>query len=124
MNALEELATALRDEGTPLSPHVPAVAPEGPTAGEYAALFETIREGYLLHYGEPRLLSGQDDDLALLGGDYLYALGLARLAAYGDDEAVAVLAELISSCAQLHAEERGAEVAELWDRAAARLGLS
>ena len=52
--------------------------------GEYALVVEAVREGYLLHYGEPRLLAGHDADLALLAGDYLYALGLDRLAALGD----------------------------------------
>ena len=72
-------------------------------------MVEAVREGYLLHYGEPRLLAGHDADLALLAGDYLYALGLERLAALGDDPAVAVLADLISDCAQLHAEGRDDE---------------
>jgi hypothetical protein len=75
--------------------------------GEYAFLVEAIREGYLLHYGQPRLLDGADDDLALLAGDYLYALGLERLAARGDLEAVAELADLISLSAQLHARSDG-----------------
>ena len=52
-------------------------------------MVEAVREGYLLHYGEPRLLAGHDDDLALLAGDYLYALGIERLAALGDADAVA-----------------------------------
>ena len=51
-------------------------------------MVEAVREGYLLHYGEPRLLAGHDADLALLAGDYLYALGIERLAALGDPEAV------------------------------------
>ncbi len=108
----------------------PAAAPElgvlaaaGPRAAsapaEYALVVEAVREGYLLHYGEPRLLAGHDADLALLAGDYLYALGLDRLAALGDTAAVAVLADLISACAQLHAEGREDAVPELW-RAAAR----
>ena len=67
-------------------------------------MVEAVREGYLLHYGEPRLLAGHDSDLALLAGDYLYALGLDRLAALGDTAAVAILTELISRCAQLHAD--------------------
>ena len=53
---------------------------------------------------QPRLLAGHDPDLALLAGDYLYALGLERLPALGDAEAVRVLADLISGCARLHAE--------------------
>jgi hypothetical protein len=82
---------------------------------------EAVREGYLLQYGESRLLDGHDPDLALLAGDYLYALGLDRLAAMGDTEAVAVLSELISRCAQLHAEGRGDEVDPLWVEAGEKL---
>jgi hypothetical protein len=86
---------------------------------------EAVHEGYLLHYGESRLLAGHDADLALLAGDYLYALGLDRLATLGDTAAVAVLSNLIGRCAQLHAEGRADSVPELW-RAAAReiAGLS
>ena len=46
-----------------------------------AFVLEAVREGYLLHYGEPRAFEGMDPDLRLLAGDALYALGLARLAA-------------------------------------------
>jgi hypothetical protein len=132
--ALTVLADQLRGEDTPISEHVieAAVAPElgvlaasGPRAagapGEYAVVVEAVREGYLLHYGEPRLMTGHDADLGLLAGDYLYALGLDRLAALGDTEAVAVLSELIARCAQLHAEGRDGEVAELWPAAARRI---
>lgn len=134
-DALRALAAQLRDEGTPISPHVvePASSPElgeraaaGPRAAaapaEYALIVEAVREGYLLHYGEPRLLAGHDPDLALLAGDYLYALGLDRLAALGDDDSVAVLAELIGRCAQLHAEGREDAVPQLWQDAARAIG--
>lgn len=132
--ALRALAAQLREEDTPISPHVvdPAAAPAlglraaaGPGAaaspGEYALVVEAVREGYLLHYGEPRLLAGHDADLGLLAGDYLYALGLDRLAALGDTESVAVLSDLISRCAQLHAEGRQADVPRLWDDAVAAI---
>lgn len=120
--ALRELAEQLRSEDTPIAGHVvEAVTTSSEPADEYALVMEAVREGYLLHYGESRLLSGHDDDLALLAGDYLYALGLDRLAALGDTEAVAVLSELISKCAQLHAEGRGAEVDPLWVDAARRI---
>jgi hypothetical protein len=82
-----------------------------------AFVLETVREGYLLHYGEPRAFDGMDDDLLLLGGDSLYALGLERLAEAGDLEAVAELADLISGCAQ--AESEGRTTDDLW-RASAR----
>jgi hypothetical protein len=80
----------------------------GPRAAEapaeYLLLVEAIREGYLLHYETPRLIEDADPDLRLLAGDYLYALGLERLAARGDLEAVRELADLISLAAQIHAE--------------------
>jgi hypothetical protein len=117
--ALRELAARLRDEGTPISSHVRDPEPD---AGYGSPVLDAVREGYLLHYGEPRLLSGQDDDLALLAGDYLYALGIERLAASGDTAAVLELADLIAGCAQLHAEGRGAESATLWRAAALAIG--
>jgi hypothetical protein len=84
------------------------LAAAGPRAAEapddYLLLVEAIREGYLLHYGEPRLIDEADPDLRLLAGDYLYALGLERLAARGDLGAVRELADLISLAAQIHAE--------------------
>src|SRR6478735_4375894 len=54
---------------------------------------ETIYEGYLVHYGRPRLFEPVDADTALLLGDYLYAHGLVRIAEVGSVEAVADLAE-------------------------------
>ena len=133
--ALALLAQRLREAEAPLSAHVidpserpvfgllSALGPRSAAApGEYAFVVEAVREGYLLHYGQPRLLSGQDDDLALLAGDYLYALGIERLAALGDAEAVAVLGELIGRCAQLHSENRADEVPQLWRSAALAVG--
>jgi hypothetical protein len=130
--ALEALAVQLRADESVISPQVtdpeqaePAfglLAAAGPRAAkapaEYSLLVESIREGYLLHYGEPRVVVGADADLALLAGDYLYALGLDRLAALGDLEAIRELADLISLSAQLHdgytdeAARRGAKA--LW----------
>lgn len=134
-DALHALAARLREEDTPISVHVvePASPPKlgvlaaaGPRAAaapaEYALVVEAVREGYLLHYGEPRLLAGHDPDLALLAGDYLYALGLDRLATLGDTAAVGVLSDLISRCAQLHAEGRAEDVPQLWQDAAREVG--
>jgi hypothetical protein len=69
----------------------------------YGRVIECVHEGYLLHYGTPRLLEPTDPDLALLAGDYLYAKGIGLLASIGDLDAVAVLADLISASAELHA---------------------
>ena len=70
---------------------------------------ETIYEGYLVHYGAPRLFAPADPDAALLLGDYLYAHGLVRITALGEVEAVERLAELLSLCAHLRAEDRGGD---------------
>ena len=87
----------------------------------FALGVETIYEGYLVHYGRPRLFSPVDDETALLLGDYLYAHGLVRIAATGDLDAVAALAELISTCAHLRAEEADGD-GEAWVAAVRRLG--
>jgi hypothetical protein len=88
---------------------------------EYALAVETIYEGYLVHYGRPRLFSPPDDSAGLLLGDYLYAHGLVRVADTGNVVAVADLAELISLCAQLRADGRAGDGAA-WAATAARLG--
>lgn len=49
--------------------HVPVFSPLGPE--RHALGLETIYEGYLVHYGRPRLFTSEDDDTALLLGDYL-----------------------------------------------------
>ncbi len=120
MTALAELAELLRSEGTVISdvvsdPEAEATLGELAAAGprsnahgpEYALLFEAIREGYLLHYGEPRIVRGAEPDLALLAGDYLYAMGLERLAALGDLEAIVELGDLISLSALIHDGDPG-----------------
>jgi hypothetical protein len=129
--SLGSLAALLRDGENVISPHVVesdeepalgALAAAGPRAAEapeeYLVLVEAIREGYLLHYESPRVIQGADPDLRLLAGDYLYALGLERLAARGDLEAVSELADLISLAAQVHAESEpdtpGDGVRALW----------
>src|SRR6185437_13492330 len=78
-------------------------------------------EGYLLHYGRPRLFAPADGDTALLLGDYLYAHGLVRVADAGTVEAVADLAALISRCAQLRADGLGGD-GEEWAVTASTLG--
>jgi hypothetical protein len=89
---------------------------------EHALGIETIYEGYLVHYGRPRLFRPVDEDAALLLGDYLYAQGLVHVAATGDVPAVADLAELISLCGQVRAGARDGDGAA-WAATAACLGL-
>ena len=86
-----------------------------------AFVLETVYEGYLMHYGTPRAFGGMDEDLRLLAGDALYALGLARLAAAGDVAAVAELSDLISLSAQAHAAGRRDLAEELWEASALAL---
>jgi hypothetical protein len=80
-------------------------------------VLEAVHEGYLMHYGEPNGFDGMDEDLALLAGDSLYALGLARLADEGDLAAVAMLADLITNCAKAHAQGQPGTAADLWSGA-------
>ena len=89
--------------------------------GERPFVLETVHEGYLLHYGRARAFAGMDEDLRLLAGDALYALGLSRLAGAGDLEAVSELADLISRTAQAHAEDRPDDAAAHWESSAAAL---
>jgi hypothetical protein len=103
-----------------------AVAEPGPGRfdridGVRGFVLEAVYEGYLMHYGEPRGFAGMDEDLRLLAGDALYALGLSRLAEAGDLEAVAALSDLISRSAQAHAEGRPEEAEALWDSSAEAL---
>jgi len=118
------LAAAVRDAAgdAPLG----TVAAAGPRAAshrdDYALLVEAIREGYLQHYGEGRVVRPEDPDLALLAGDVLYALGLARLAELGDLEAVTELADVISLAAQAHAEQRPGDVEPVWEAGVAAVG--
>jgi hypothetical protein len=87
----------------------------------FALGLETIYEGYLLHFGRPRLFAPPDGDTAILLGDYLYAHGLVRVAAFEEVEAVADLADLISLCSQLSADGRAGD-GEAWAATAALLG--
>ena len=133
-----ELVRALRAEGGTLAeltrengsssrhPSPAQIALGGPrVAGherEYELLLEMIFEGSLLHYGTPRVVHTEDRDLALLLGDQLYALGLARLARLGDLDAVATLADVISRLAQAHAEGEPGRTAAIWEAGAREIG--
>jgi hypothetical protein len=101
-----------RDEVPVFSP----LAPPGLAVG-----LETIYEGYLMHYGRPRLFASGDRDTRILLGDYLYAHGLVRLAAHGEVGVVEDFAELVSLCAQLRADEREGDGAA-WAGTAVLLG--
>ena len=110
-----------------VGPLVRACAAERETAPELALVLESILEGYLLHYGRPRLVETADPDLRLLAGDHMYAVGLSRLARLGDLDAVRALADLITLCARAHADagpdgEPGQRPAALWLLTALALG--
>ena len=138
-DTLRRLGQALRDQGALLAEAMDGAAPPvasdvgfgslaaaGPRAAgrrdEVAFVVEAIREGFLLHYASGRLLNDRDADLMLLAGDHLYALGLARLAALGDLDEVVELADLISLCAQAHAEGRPEVAQAAWEAGAAAVG--
>lgn len=87
----------------------------------FALGVETIYEGYLLHYGRPRLFAPEDDDVALLLGDALLAHGLVRVASTGSVAAVGDLAELLSLCAQARADGLDGDGAA-WAATSALLG--
>jgi hypothetical protein len=89
---------------------------------EYELLVEMILEGYRLHYTEPLVVRPDDPDLALLLGDQLYALGLARLAALGDVDAVAELADVISLVAQAHSAADPDLARAVWEAGAVAVG--
>ncbi len=123
MSALAEVATAV---GSSLALY----AKEAPGPDRFAApgadpdrlfVLEAVYEGYLLHYATPRAFEGMDPDLRLLAGDALYALGLSRLAARGDLEAVAELSDLISLTARAQAEGHPERAEGLWETSARAL---
>lgn len=113
---------AMNDDG--LDPV--ALAVSGPRAADHRDDVElavaAVLEGCLLHYGEPRALQIDDPDLALLAGDRLYALGLARLAAVGDLGAIAELADIIALSAQAYASGRDELALAAWHAGAAAIG--
>jgi hypothetical protein len=127
LTPLEALAATIRSGGGLLADTVTDPTQGdgrlGTLAGEdYAELVEAIYEGYLQHYGEGRVLRPADPDLALLAGDRLYALGLARLAELGDLHAVDVLAGVISRAAQAHAEDDPEAARAAWEAGARAVG--
>ena len=123
--------SVLADVVAAVEPELAAHAARSPGDDRFGAVIadptrrfviEAVYEGYHMHYGEPRAFADLDDDLRLLGGDALYALGLARLAEDGDLEAVCELSDLISASARAHAEGRPEEAESLWSASARTLG--
>jgi hypothetical protein len=93
-----------------------------PLAPAHLALgVETIYEAYLVHYGSSRLFDSPGDDERVLLGDYLYAQGLVSIAEDGGVDAVAVMADLISTCAALRAAGAAGD-GEAWVDAVRSLG--
>jgi hypothetical protein len=108
-------AQALRSPGD-WEPIFSALAPPDYTLG-----IETVYEAYLVHYGASRLFDSLSEDERVLLGDYLYAHGLVRIAEAGGVDAVAVMADLISTCAALRAAGADDD-GEAWVEAARLLG--
>jgi hypothetical protein len=102
------------------------LAAAGPRAAghreEYELLVEAIYEGYLLHYGTPRVVCAPEADLRLLAGDQLYAIGLAQLVALGDTAAVAELADTITLSALAHGGGLHALAEAVWAAGAHAVG--
>jgi hypothetical protein len=102
------------------------LAADGPRAAgrreEYELLVEAIYEGYLLHYGSPRVVRAPEADLGLLAGDQLYAIGLARLVALGDTAAVAELADTITLSALAHGAGEHGLAEAVWAAGARAVG--
>jgi hypothetical protein len=142
-DVLERLATLLRDEGGLMAALVDAgeredragaslgdsparLAAEGPRADgrreQYELLVEAIYEGYLLHYGAPRVVRPAEADLGLLAGDRLYAIGLARLVALDDPAAVAELADTITLSSLAQGAGDGALAEAVWAAGAHAVG--
>jgi hypothetical protein len=112
----------MREVAAAADPALREFALDAPPPGRYGDfVLDAVREGYEMHYGAPRAFEGMDDDLRLLAGDALYALGLSRLAQTGDLEAVAELADLISDCARAHAEGRPEQAEKRWIASAEKL---
>jgi hypothetical protein len=122
----ESVIARVEHDDSAYTPSPARIAASGPRTSsnqaEYELLLEMILEGSRLHYGAPRVVRVDDPDLALLLGDQLYALGLARLAALGDLAAVAELADVITLVAQAHAASDAALADAVWDAGAVAVG--
>lgn len=102
------------------------LAASGPRADgardRYELLVEAIYEGYLLHFGTPRIVRAPDADLGVLAGDRLYAIGLAQLVELGDTVAVAELADTITLSALAHGDGRPELARAVWEAGARAVG--
>ncbi|MSX02536.1 MAG: hypothetical protein F2813_05165 [Actinobacteria bacterium] len=107
-------------------PLLGGLAASGPrSAGREVAIalvVEAVYEGSLLHAGRSRILDPADEDLNILAGDRLYALGLATLADLGDLDSVRELADVIAICAQSVAQQEPALAAAAWQLGASTIG--
>jgi hypothetical protein len=105
---------------------VAQLAAAGPRAAgrreQYELLIDTVYEGYLLHYHLPRVMHAPEEDLGLLAGDRLYALGLAALVKLGDLEAVTELADVITLTALAHASAQPELADAVWMAGAHAVG--
>ncbi len=119
--AAAELRADVEEPESPAS-----IAANGPRAAgnreEYELLVEAIYEGYLLHYGAPRVVQVPEADMKLLAGDRLYAIGLARLVELGDTLAVAELADTISLSALAQGAGRRELADAVWSAGARAVG--
>jgi hypothetical protein len=120
-------AAVIVRSGRPLPRPSPAqLAASGPRAdgrnSDYELLVEAIYEGYLLHYHAARVVRSAEDDLGLLTGDRLYALGLARLVQLGDIQAVAELADVITLTALAQADDNPDLADAVWMAGARAVG--
>ena len=129
VRAEESLASAAGGApagGEGSGPSPAAVVARGPRAAgrgeEYELLVDAIYEGYLLHYGEPRVMAVPDADMRLLAGDRLYAIGLARLVELGDTFAVAELADTITLSALAQGSGSRALADAVWQAGAHSVG--
>jgi hypothetical protein len=127
MSVMEEIRRrAAADSPLWAAALLPGEPPEPEFAGRCPASHllgvEMIREGYLLHRRRSRLFRDDDQDLALLTGDYLYAAGLVEVCRTGDLGAVVALAALISRSSRDLGEGDAQAGERLWQETVPALG--
>lgn len=104
-------AAACESEAAPGDPNLSAPAGSGSrieavsTNGHCRFGLEYIFEGYLLHYGQSRLLSPGSPDFNLLAGDYMYARGLDHISRLNDPACIKMFANLVSLCSYVSCEK-------------------